>query len=128
MPQQDSPHITDNFPQQAGHHTTEEAPCSSSNPEEDLSDQNYQKDDQVNRVAGNGGSVLDGLPGLGASGRASDATIFLGHSDCSLVVGVLKGIVDECGASSIPLGLHCIGDVVIVLAHGDRRRERVDEV
>ena len=129
VPQQESPHITDDFPKQAWHHTTKEAPCTSSHAEKDLSDQNQQEDDQVDSVARDGGSVQYGLPGFGTCWYAPDGTVLFGHTYGGLVVGILKSIVDECGACNVSLGLELFGDIVIVrLAHGDERREKADEI
>ncbi len=114
VPQQDSPHVTDNLAQQAWDHATQESPRFVSNSEEDLGDQNEQKDDHVDGVAGHTGSVENGLPGFRTGWSASDGTVLFGHADGGLVVGVLKSIVDECSASDVPLLLEMIRDIVIV--------------
>ena len=114
MPQQEPSHITDNLPKQAWNHTTKKGPCSMTDPEEDLGDQNQQKDDEVDGVTANTGSVEDGFPGFRTGRCASKGTILLSHADRSLVVRVLKSIVDKSCSSDIPLGLEMFSHIVIV--------------
>lgn len=114
VPHQDSPHVTNDFPNQTWHHTTKEGPCSTPNSQEDLGDQNQQKDDQVDSVAAKTGSVMDGLPGCRTGWCASKGTVFSRHADSGLVGGVLEGILNECCARDIPLCLEMLRDIVKV--------------
>ena len=101
------------------------------NPEEDLGDQNQQKDDEIDRVTADTGSVEDAFPGFRTGRCASKGTVLLSHTDGGLVVRVLKSIVDKGCSGDIPLGLKMFSHIVIVwgiwLTHCRVSEETVDE-